>query len=325
MQIGAANDDTVSTGSVATALASGAGVVVGLVWSLRRSKRACVDVFVLGTAVLGSMVSLTACALHVTPYEGMLIGGVGAYLILQARAFFISLRIDDPLAAASIFGVGGLWSLVATALLAQPNVVSPLQTSGLLHGGHISFLGEQLLGCLALTVWSMGLTMACLVLLNQILPVRVSLTQQLMGLDSIDHNIVAFVRDQVEVARVRASFAVGGLVCPSAQAFISAQAVGDAMMGAAGSQPSSRRGSRFAGSESGSQPASRKTSRVADSGAPVPGPEHRPSVNSWMDVPKSASGSVADLPRLSVSPPRAAAKPSEGYIDVCESKVATNL
>ncbi len=112
--VGAANTDAVMLIAVNTTLAAGAGAVVALFLSWFLLKRP--D---LGSALNGSLAGLVAITANcdaVTNVESMIIGGIGGILVILATMLLEKLKIDDPVGAWPVHGVGGLWAGIATAI-----------------------------------------------------------------------------------------------------------------------------------------------------------------------------------------------------------------
>jgi len=63
------------------------------------------------------------------------------------------------------------------------------RSAGILKGGPWSFLGVQLLSIVSITTWTVVITYLELVIVNKLLPIRVSLNDELVGADQSEHGI----------------------------------------------------------------------------------------------------------------------------------------
>ena len=95
----------------------------------------------------------------------VLTGGVGGLLVILASRLLVICRVDDPVSASAVHGVGGLWSMLAVGLAARKdNLEGYVSYDGLLHGGGFYLLGVQALACLCCIVWA-ALTTAIIIFL----------------------------------------------------------------------------------------------------------------------------------------------------------------
>jgi len=99
-----------------------------------------------------------------------------------------SRRIDDPVGATAIHGVGGAWGLLAVGIFANGtagrgmnSVEGPVR--GLLFGGGWSQLTAQVFGCVTDFALVFILGYICLYFVQKILGNRVSVVNEIQGLD----------------------------------------------------------------------------------------------------------------------------------------------
>ena len=94
-------------------------------------------------------------------------GAVGGLLVIIASRLLVWCRVDDPASASAVHGVGGLWSMLATGLMARKdNLEGYVAYDGLLHGGGFYLLGVQALACLCCVVWALITTATIIFLLT---------------------------------------------------------------------------------------------------------------------------------------------------------------
>jgi Amt family ammonium transporter len=91
-------------------------------------------------------------------------------------------RIDDPSGGIAVHGVGAIWGLIATPLLAR----------GLSVGERLKGLGVQLLGIAAIAILTIACSAALWLLLKRLTKLRVSEADEFDGLDLAEHDIGAY-------------------------------------------------------------------------------------------------------------------------------------
>ncbi len=170
--VGAANTDAVMLIAVNTTLAAGAGAVIALFMSWFLLKRP--D---LGSALNGSLAGLVAITANcdaVTNIEAMIIGGVGGILVILATMLLEKLKIDDPVGAWPVHGVGGLWAGIATAIF----------------GGYS--LTTQIIGSVTIAAWAFVTCFILFSILKAMGQLRVSPEEEEVGLDLTEHGTEAY-------------------------------------------------------------------------------------------------------------------------------------
>ncbi|EEC19427.1 ammonium transporter, putative [Ixodes scapularis] len=102
-----------------------------------------------------------------------------------------TLCVDDPVNAAAIHGVGGLWGMLAVGLFLDATRYQGLRyhRRGLFKGGGYQLLGIQFVACITIIVWSSGVTFIVLKLINKVTPLRMSPEHELLGADFVEHGI----------------------------------------------------------------------------------------------------------------------------------------
>lgn len=149
-------------------------------------------------AVVG-LVAITPAAGFVTPRAALAIGvlaSVASYSAMQLRA---RTRIDDALDVFACHGVAGIVGALLTGVFATRSV-NPAGADGLL-AGHAAQLGVQAVAVLATMALSAALTAGIIATLRAVMAIRVSLGDELAGLDASDHGEEAYhVGDVGELA-----------------------------------------------------------------------------------------------------------------------------
>ncbi|OGW69004.1 MAG: ammonia channel protein, partial [Nitrospirae bacterium RIFCSPLOWO2_01_FULL_62_17] len=147
---------------------------------------------VLGIAsgAVAGLATVTPGAGYVGPFSAMLIGlaaGGLSYLAIMKKGKF---GYDDSLDVVGIHGVGGVFGVLATGVLAS-TAVNPGGADGLLHG-NAGFFGVQILATLAVTLFAGLGTYLILKLVNRLVGLRITPEEERMGLDLTQHNERAY-------------------------------------------------------------------------------------------------------------------------------------
>ncbi|XP_076653909.1 ammonium transporter isoform X2 [Halictus rubicundus] len=175
--------------AVSTMLASMGGGLIGLGFSLTNPNG--IDILSQINGILGALVAVTGGCFLFRAWEAILVGMVGAFITCFMMPMIDRLHIDDPVGASATHGASGIWGIVAIGLFADnPH---PLDTTsgrkGLFKGGGWCLLGVQCLTVLCLTLWSFFTSLSLLWVINKIIPIRMSVHDELLGADLMEHRI----------------------------------------------------------------------------------------------------------------------------------------
>ncbi len=179
---GTGNADAVSLIAVNTNLAAASGALVAVLLSWMRTGKASVGMLLNGA--LAGLVGITAGCAAVTPLVSLLIGAISGVAMLLATSALTKLRIDDPVGAFPVHGVGGLCGILAVGLFSG--------TGGLLTTGDGTLLVTQLIGAGAIIVWTIITTGLFFLLLKGTVGLRVPGTVEEEGLDAHEHGELAY-------------------------------------------------------------------------------------------------------------------------------------
>jgi Amt family ammonium transporter len=193
----AASDPRVALIAVNTLLASSAGCAAALAWVWVNYRKP--DVGMTCNGLLAGLVAITAPCAFVSPAAAALIGLVAGVLVSVAVPLVERrLRVDDPVGAISVHGVGGLWGALAVGLFADGTygagwngVAGPVR--GLLYGDP-GQLGAQCIGILANVLFVFGLSWGFFALVGRLLGNRVPAEVEYMGLDQLEMGSDAYPR-----------------------------------------------------------------------------------------------------------------------------------
>ena len=140
--------------TITSILASFAGGSVGFAFSMA-TRKGKTEVMLVCNGILAALVSIMAGCANVTNIESIVIGGVGALLSTLCGLVLPWLKIDDPVSASCVHGVGGLWGMLAVGLFGKKdNLEGYTKYDGLFHGGGLYLLGVQGLACVCCIAWA---------------------------------------------------------------------------------------------------------------------------------------------------------------------------
>jgi Amt family ammonium transporter len=185
-----------SSAFAATHLAAAAG---GLAWAamewILRGKPT-----VLGTCsgVVAGLVCITPASGYVTPMSAILMGlAVGVVCYTSCTALKAKFRYDDSLDAFGVHGVGGTLGAVLTGIFATRatgatfSVDQAAKPLGLLEGG--SLLLPQIIAAAITWVLAIVATFVILKLVDAVVGLRVSPTDEIQGLDLSQHGEEGYI------------------------------------------------------------------------------------------------------------------------------------
>ncbi|XP_071171797.1 putative ammonium transporter 3 [Mytilus edulis] len=149
------------------------------------------DVSTIVNSVLGGMVGVTASCAVIRPWEAVITGAIGGILSVFGTKLLDKMKLDDPVGAISVHGVCGLWGMLAVGIFAQKDKFQNLTMgrNGLVHGGGFYLLGVQVFSCVSIMTWSIFGTFLILWPLKKTVGIRLSLEEEELGADFVEHNI----------------------------------------------------------------------------------------------------------------------------------------
>lgn len=150
----------------------------------------------MANAMLCGLVSVTAPCAVIDAWSGVILGIFSCFVYEFASYQVVRFRIDDPVDGFAVHGCGGMLGLIWCGLFAKPSHLSPMgyhsDYPGLFMGGGFGLLGVQLVGGIYLiTVASIG-ALLVFIPLKMTGRLRVSLHDELMGLDIAKHGGPAY-------------------------------------------------------------------------------------------------------------------------------------
>lgn len=141
---------------------------------------------------LAGLVAITAPCAFVSITSSIIIGLIAGVLVVLAVIFFDRMKLDDPVGALSVHLVNGVFGTLAVGLFAQDKITGTATGNGLLFGGGFKLLGAQTAGVLATAVYVFAVALIAWVVLKVTMGIRVSLHEEINGLDIGEHGNSAY-------------------------------------------------------------------------------------------------------------------------------------
>jgi len=141
---------------------------------------------------LAGLVGITGSCAYVSVTSALIIGAIAGVLVVFSVLFFDRVKVDDPVGATSVHLVCGVFGTLAVGLFAQEGVTSLSTVNGLFFGGGWRLLGVEALGALAVGVFVFAASGLIWYLLKKTVGIRVSLAEEIQGLDIGEHGNSAY-------------------------------------------------------------------------------------------------------------------------------------
>ncbi len=158
-------------------------------------------------AVVG-LVAITPAAGYVTPASAIIIGVLAAAASFGALHLRARTRVDDSLDVFACHGIGGIVGALLTGVFAT-KAVNPSGADGLLAGNPHQLV-VQAIAVLATVAWAGTLTVGILALVRAVSPLRVSVPDEIDGVDISEHGESAYQGESADL--VGRGSGVGGSV-----------------------------------------------------------------------------------------------------------------
>lgn len=185
----AATDLRISIIMVNTFLAGSVGAVVVIYLTYLMTGKA--DILLACNGALAGLVAITAPCAYVAPWAAVVIGAIGGLLMRMAVWFVeFKLKVDDPVGCIAVHGFAGLWGMIALGIFADGTYGG---VKGLI-AGEAGQLVSQLIASVTVVVWALGMGALTFLALKYTMGIRVSLEEELQGLDVLEHGIECYPR-----------------------------------------------------------------------------------------------------------------------------------
>ena len=170
--------------TINTALASGAGALTAMIFQYFRSHKW--DLTYCLNGALSGLVGITAGCAFVLPWAAVLIGITGGVLAVLGIDLIEKCKIDDPVSAFTVHGINGMMGTLAVGFLAQKELTLNGK-GGLLLGGGFDLLGVQILGVVAIAVFTVAFAFVMFSILKSLKLLRVHEEADKVGIDIYEH------------------------------------------------------------------------------------------------------------------------------------------
>jgi Amt family ammonium transporter len=191
--------DGLAVAATNTLLAAVGGLVLSFLQASSQKRRP--EPARLCRGLLGGAVAGCGGAGLVDPWAAFLVGVVAGLLVQGTMNFLERKRIDDPVGATAVHGVGGAWGAIAVGLFANGtagyglNGVTTSGVRGLFFGGAWHQLAAQVLGAVTCFVVVYVLGFACVSIVQKIVGLRVDLKSETGGLDQPEVGALGYQGD----------------------------------------------------------------------------------------------------------------------------------
>ncbi len=181
-----------------TTLAACAAGLTAMFWAYMSSKKW--DAGFTTNGFLAGLVAITCPCYWVSPTGAILLGGIAGVLVVLGVELLEYLRIDDPIGAVPVHGFCGIWGTLSLGLFAcgkygatgPTGADNSAALKGLFYGGGTQVLVAQIIGSAVITVATLAVAMAVMLVVNATGLLRVSEEGELYGLDLHEHGISAY-------------------------------------------------------------------------------------------------------------------------------------
>jgi ammonium transporter, Amt family len=167
-----------------------AAAASGLVWMLLSWRDDRPSVLGIITGAVVGLVAVTPAAGYVTPLSALAIGAIAAPISYYAIRLRQRFNLDESLDVWACHGMGGTWGALATGLFAT-KAVNDAGANGLFYGNPAQFL-IQLVTVVVVVIFAFGVTSMVAKLLNRFMGLRVSASEEQVGLDISEHGERAY-------------------------------------------------------------------------------------------------------------------------------------
>lgn len=163
-----------------TLLAAASGAITAYLIEKWMGDRATDNLVLSLNGLIAGLVAVTAGAHAVSTPAAVMIGAVGAVVMVVADGWMVRHRLDDTIAAVPVHLVAGIWGTLAVGLFGQPERLG----TGL---SRVEQIGVQLLGITAIGATTFVLAWLLLRGIDRIRPLRVEADDEVAGLNVSEH------------------------------------------------------------------------------------------------------------------------------------------
>ncbi|RQD82193.1 ammonium transporter [Methanosalsum natronophilum] len=191
------NDAYMNLVIVNTFLSAAAGALTVLLITWKKVGKP--DPSLTANGLLAGLVSITAPCGSVENWAAIVIGIVGGIILYSGVMFNENvLKVDDPVGAIAVHGYAGSWGLLSVGIFSVGigngilvDAVYAAEGAGLIYGGINQFI-IQMVGVLFTIIWAFGVSYLVFKLIDATIGMRVSETEEIIGLDICEHGVQAY-------------------------------------------------------------------------------------------------------------------------------------
>ena len=170
------------------AAAAGALVATAVAWKVLGKP----DIGMTINGMLGGLVGVTASCAFVSMGSALIIGAIAGGIVVFGVLLLDKLKLDDPVGALAVHGMGGIFGTLAVGLFAQDKFAPGTTGDGLFFGGGFDLLGAQAIGVLAVGGFVFAISMVAWLAIKATLGLRVTEDEEREGLDIGEHGNRAY-------------------------------------------------------------------------------------------------------------------------------------
>ena len=181
-----------------TGIAAAFGAIAAMFWAMKRIGKP--DPGMMANGMLAGLVAITAPCAFTSPAWSALIGVIAAVVVCEAIGFIENkLKIDDPVGAISVHGVGGILGVLFVGIFANGSYGAGWNGSNVtavegVVNGKFGQLGAQVLGAAVIIVFNGGLAYTFFSLQNKFTKggIRSTEADEVAGLDMGEMGVLAY-------------------------------------------------------------------------------------------------------------------------------------
>ncbi len=172
-----------------TIISASFGGIVAMLLSLWLSKSRLPEPEMIINGVIAGLVAITAGCAYVSGVAALVIG-VGAGIVVYFGTVFLEkIGIDDVVSAVPVHAFSGVWGTIATGLFVKKSFLEEFGFN------RLEMIGIQCIGVLVCFVWGFGLSYLILKMIRKVIPVRVSVEHEKIGLNIAEHGFSSSVQE----------------------------------------------------------------------------------------------------------------------------------
>lgn len=188
-------DAQVSSVIANTLIAGAAGVVTPIgVMSLRQRPT---EIKPMMNGAIAALVAVTSGCHAFSSVDALLVGAIGSVLMMYASHVLEQQKIDDVVGAIPVHLVAGLWGTFAVGIFGNLETLG----TGL---DRLTQLKVQLAGILACGIWSFGMCLIGLLMINRVFGLRVPARHEYIGLNITEHGTKSQATDVFDIMNYHA-------------------------------------------------------------------------------------------------------------------------